>query len=124
MPHPFSHSSVEDSRISPFPADASPLQILGHSGIFDAFYYLKSNPDLHTLGTAVLRHYHQHGWREGRKPNPFFDPHWYLSQNRDVIGDPLLHYILHGEREGRGSIRCGMRGPTTSRNGCWPSPIT
>ena len=104
MPHPFSHSSVEDSRISPFPADASPLKILGHSGIFDAFYYLKSNPDLHTLGTAVLRHYHQHGWREGRKPNPFFDPHWYLSQNRDVIGDPLLHYILHGEREGRRPI--------------------
>lgn len=104
MPNAFSHSPAEESRISPFPVDASPLQILGHSGIFDAFYYLKTNPDLKSFGTAVLQHYHQHGWREGRKPNPFFDPHWYLSQNRDVIGDPLLHYILHGEREGRRPI--------------------
>lgn len=104
MPHAFSHSPVEDTRTSPFPADASPLQILGYSGTFDAFYYLKSNPDLQEFGTAVLQHYHQHGWREGRKPNPFFDPHWYLSQNRDVIGDPLLHYVLRGEREKRRPI--------------------
>ena len=104
MPNAFSHSPVEDSRSSIFPVDASPLQILGHSGLFDAFYYLQSNPDLKTFGTEVLRHYHQHGWREGRKPNAFFDPHWYLSQNRDVIGDPLLHYILRGEREGRRPI--------------------
>lgn len=104
MPHAFLHSVSEESRTSPFPIDASPLQILGYSGIFDAFYYLKTNPDLSAFGTAVLQHYHQHGWREGRKPNPFFDPHWYLSQNRDVIGDPLLHYALHGEREGRRPI--------------------
>ncbi len=104
MMNAFSHSPAEVSRSSSFPVDASPLQILGHSGLFDAFYYLQTNPDLETLGTEVLRHYHQHGWREGRKPNPFFDPHWYLSQNRDVIGDPLLHYILRGEREGRRPI--------------------
>ncbi|WP_215766830.1 glycoside hydrolase family 99-like domain-containing protein [Gluconobacter cerinus] len=82
----------------------SALQILGYSGVFDATYYLKSNPDLHNLGTAALRHYHQHGWREGRKPNPFFDPHWYVAQNRDVLGDPLLHYVTKGEKEGRRPI--------------------
>jgi len=104
MPNAFSHSPADDSQAPSFPVDASPLQILGHSGLFDAFYYLKTNPDLEPLGTDVLRHFHQHGWREGRKPNPFFDPHWYLSQNRDVIGDPLLHYVLRGEREGRRPI--------------------
>ncbi|WP_408873111.1 glycoside hydrolase family 99-like domain-containing protein [Gluconobacter roseus] len=104
MSNAFSRAPSETSRTWPFPVDASPLQILGHSGTFDAFYYVKTNPDLKTLGTAVLQHYHQHGWREGRKPNPFFDPHWYLSQNRDVIGDPLLHYVLRGEREGRRPI--------------------
>ncbi|MFT9298973.1 MAG: hypothetical protein ABF542_12795, partial [Gluconobacter sp.] len=64
----------------------SALQILGYSGVFDATYYLKNNPDLQNLGTAALRHYHQHGWKEGRKPNPFFDPHWYVAQNRDGLG--------------------------------------
>ncbi|GBR69166.1 glycoside hydrolase family 99-like domain-containing protein [Gluconobacter kanchanaburiensis] len=104
MSNAFSHAPSDTQRSSTFPADASPLQILGYSGTFDAFYYLEANPDLSGLGTAVLSHYHQHGWREGRKPNPFFDPHWYLSQNRDVIGDPLLHYVQRGEREGRRPI--------------------
>ncbi|EHH68251.1 hypothetical protein [Gluconobacter morbifer] len=100
---PLQKSGVSSS-VPAHPAEASPLHVLGYSGTFDAAYYVKSNPDLKTLGTGVLRHYHQHGWREGRKPNPFFDPHWYLSQNRDVIGDPLLHYVKHGESEGRRPI--------------------
>lgn len=83
---------------------ASILQRLGHSGLFDAAFYLTRNPDLRSLGTGALAHYHHHGWREGRKPNPYFDPGWYLSQNRDVSGDPLLHYVCHGEREGRRPI--------------------
>ncbi|MCQ9156222.1 glycoside hydrolase family 99-like domain-containing protein [Acidomonas methanolica] len=82
----------------------STLSRIGHSGLFDAAFYLARNPDLRTLGSGVLAHYHEHGWREGRKPNPYFDPHWYLSQNRDVVSDPLLHYICEGEREGRRPI--------------------
>ncbi|MDI6653613.1 glycoside hydrolase family 99-like domain-containing protein [Gluconobacter japonicus] len=81
------------------------LQVLGYSGTFDAAYYLKTNPDLKNLGTAVLRHYHHCGWKEGRKPNPFFDPHWYLKQYPDVLGDPLLHYVIAGEKEGRQPIK-------------------
>lgn len=80
------------------------LSRIGHSGLFDSGFYLRRNPDLHPLGSGVLAQYHQHGWREGRKPNAFFDPSWYLMQNRDVIGDPLLHYILQGEAEGRRPI--------------------
>lgn len=93
-------------RSSPPAASARPtsLQILGYSGTFDAAYYLKTNPDLKNLGTGVLRHYHECGWKEGRKPNAFFDPRWYLSQYRDVLGDPLLHYVMHGEKEGRRPI--------------------
>lgn len=80
------------------------LSRLGHSGLFDAAFYLARNPDLRDLGSRVLAHYHQHGWREGRKPNAHFDPRWYLSQNPDVLGDPLLHYIAHGEKQGRRPI--------------------
>lgn len=85
-------------------AEPSPLHLLGYSGAFDAAWYLKTNPDLARLGSGALRHYHEHGWREGRKPNAFFDPVWYLAQNRDVTGDPLLHYVTAGEREGRRPI--------------------
>lgn len=85
-------------------ADPSFLQIIGHSGLFDPTYYLKNNPDLYNIGTESLRHYHIHGWKEGRKPNQFFDPKWYAQQNRDVLNDPLLHYITQGEREGRRPI--------------------
>ena len=81
-----------------------PIHLLGHSGTFEPAYYLQNHPDLMHLGTGILEHYHQHGWKEGRKPNPFFDPHWYLEHNREVVGDPLLHYVLHGESEGRRPI--------------------
>ncbi|GAN55442.1 glycoside hydrolase family 99-like domain-containing protein [Tanticharoenia sakaeratensis] len=85
-------------------SNPGPIQVLGHSGLFDASYYVQRNPDLASLGPGVLGHYHHHGWREGRKPNAYFDPSWYLSVNRDVTTDPLLHYVEIGERQGRRPI--------------------
>ena len=92
------------------PAAASPfgeLQVIGHSGLFDCDFYLGGNPDLAGLGSEALSHYHNYGWREGRKPNLYFDPRWYLSQYPDVAAagiDPLLHYILRGEAAGNRPI--------------------
>lgn len=77
------------------------LRCIGHSGLFDIAFYLSRNPDLRDLGSGALSHYHHSGWREGRKPNPFFDPTWYLETYRDVTGDPLYHYITRGDYEGR-----------------------
>ncbi|WP_438382232.1 glycoside hydrolase family 99-like domain-containing protein [Asaia sp. BMEF1] len=77
------------------------LKTIGHSGLFDTAFYLSRNPDLQDIGSGALLHYHTTGWREGRKPNPFFDPLWYLATYRDVTEDPLHHYILRGEYEGR-----------------------
>jgi glycosyltransferase involved in cell wall biosynthesis len=51
-----------------------------------------------------MTHFHRFGWREGRCPNAYFDPAWYVRQYPDVASadvDPLLHYIQHGEAEGR-----------------------
>jgi hypothetical protein len=45
-----------------------------------------------------------HGWREGRQPNFYLDPSWYLAHHADVREagfDPVLHYLLHGDAEGR-----------------------
>ncbi|RUT25902.1 hypothetical protein C0V97_08640 [Asaia sp. W19] len=77
------------------------LRCIGHSGLFDTAFYLSRNPDLQDLGSGALAHYHSTGWREGRKPNPFFDPGWYLARYRDVTEDPLHHYLTRGEYEGR-----------------------
>ena len=56
---------------------------------------------------SPLARFLSEGWRSGAAPNPFFDPGWYLSQNRDIpdFGDPLTHYLLYGEAEGRWPCR-------------------
>ena len=65
------------------------------------------NPDIAACGIDPVTHYCRYGWREGRFPNPYFDPAYYLQRNRDVResgAEPLLHYIEYGEAEGRQPI--------------------
>lgn len=43
-------------------------------------------------------------FRMGVDPNPYFDSDWYLLEYKDIAesgGDPLLHYVCFGEKEGR-----------------------
>ena len=77
--------------------------VLTH-GLFEAAYYLASNPDVAAAGLDPYQHYEQYGWHEGRNPNPFFSTSGYLAANLDVKAaglDPLLHYDQFGWREGR-----------------------
>lgn len=49
-------------------------------------------------------HYLHVGWREGRKPNAWFDPRAYCVANADVYeagAEPFGHYLSHGRREQR-----------------------
>jgi len=96
-------SSVAE-RPAQAPEEAEHLATLAASGLFDPLFYMSRNPGLAATPEEALRHYHFHGWREGRAPNLYFDPKFYLDQNPDVRAaglDPLLHYIWAGEREGR-----------------------
>ena len=71
---------------------------------FDAAWYLARNPDVAAAGADPLRHYADHGWKEGRDPNTYFGTAWYLKQNPDVAAarvNPLQHYADRGWREGR-----------------------
>ena len=78
--------------------------------LFAASAYLLEHADVAEAGLAPLRHYVEHGWREGRSPHPLFPNDWYLARNPDVLADgsinPLDHYLQHGWREGR-----------------WPNPL-
>jgi hypothetical protein len=81
------------------------------AAVFDAGYYLESNPDLADTGVDPLAHYVMHGRGERRAPSPLFDPVWYLEKNEDVAGaglDPLDHYLTSGGQEGRDPIRAGF----------------
>ena len=56
---------------------ARELDILRRSGLFDAVFYLRTNPDIENSGVEPLTHYHLYGWAEGRRPNFYFDPAFY-----------------------------------------------
>lgn len=78
--------------------------------VFNETYYLAQNPDVAAAISANLiadaeTHFVQHGYSEGRDPNPYFDISYYLQQNTDVATagiNPLAHYNTFGEDEGRG----------------------
>jgi glycosyltransferase involved in cell wall biosynthesis len=73
------------------------------SGLFLAEWYLERHQELAEVGDLLV-YYCRQGWRLGDQPNPYFDPGFYLASNQDVARagvNPLLHYVLHGDKEGR-----------------------
>ena len=79
-------------------------EIVGKSGLFDAAFYLRNNPDVANAGVDPLQHYIRRGRYEGRSPREDFDASFYLKANSDVEQagmDPFIHYVLHGREEKR-----------------------
>ena len=74
---------------------------------FDHEYYLLWNPDVATLGLDPLKHFLEHGWREGRDPCRHFSIREYQAASPDLGEDvnPLLHFLEFGWREGRDPCR-------------------
>ncbi|MDE3748605.1 Rossmann-fold NAD(P)-binding domain-containing protein [Methylobacterium radiotolerans] len=74
---------------------------------FDATFYLVANPDVRAAGIDPLRHYMEHGWKEGRDPSAGFSTSGYLAADPDVAAsgrNPLLHFLNDGFSEGRGGF--------------------
>lgn len=88
--------------------DAAPQRLDGEidairaSALLDCVAYARAHG---LAGPAEAEwHFLTAGAAAGYKPNPYFDPAWYLAQNPDIaaIGiNPLLHYIAEGEAAGR-----------------------
>lgn len=71
---------------------------------FDPVYYLDRNSDVRSSGCDPLRHYLDHGWKEGRDPSAGFSTSGYLAANPDVDAageNPLVHFLNSGLAEGR-----------------------
>jgi hypothetical protein len=71
--------------------------------LFDSAFYSQRYPDVGAARMHCFAHYLLHGAAEGRKPNPWFDPDYYLARSsaaRQRGGDPFVDYLAHGRREG------------------------
>jgi hypothetical protein len=70
-------------------------------GLLDSMTVAVTMPDVIAAGADPVRHYCTFGWRERRRPNPYFDTGWYLDTHDIPAGmNPLLHYVLFGENQG------------------------
>lgn len=65
---------------------------------FDAAYYLSKNPDVLKAGMDPLTHFLKYGWKEGRRPNNWFNPPEYITRHRELVGtdtNPFLHFLAN-----------------------------
>lgn len=77
---------------------------------FDGDYYRSHYQDIARAKCDPVRHYCEHGWREGRNPSAHFDTRFYLEENADVERagvNPFVHYLQRGRAEGRKPKRMG-----------------
>lgn len=80
------------------------IEIIRQSGLFLSDWYISQYPQAAQDGAQGVLHFCLTGWREGARPNPYFETGWYVQQNPDVVAsqlNPLVHYIIIGEAEGR-----------------------
>lgn len=92
-------------------------RIIAKSGLFDAAWYLKENPDIAASKIDPLQHYVRFGAAEGRNPHPHFDTRAYVERNPEVARsgmNPLAHSILHGTGIGGGAGTASAPGRDTA----------
>jgi glycosyltransferase involved in cell wall biosynthesis len=78
--------------------------LISASGLFDAGWYAKGNPDIATAGIDPLDHYLASGASELRDPGPLFDASRYAQHHPyqpAVAKNPLLHYLKNGGTRAR-----------------------
>ncbi|WP_105244572.1 glycosyltransferase [Psychrobacter sp. Marseille-P5312] len=77
------------------------INLFSESPLFIAEWYNAVNEDLRDMGLDTVKHYSTFGEKEGRKPNPYFNPIWYKKQySLDDEQSPLFHYLMEGFSEG------------------------
>ena len=77
-------------------------RVLVETGFFDERYYAAHYAV--PPGQDLFEHFFLRGYKDGNRPNPVFDPLWYMSAYPAVAAsglNPLLDYALFGEKAGR-----------------------
>lgn len=60
--------------------DIDPIKTILKSDLFDAEWYLDTNPDVKNAGIDATYHFYTRGWLEGRSPSLSFDMGKYLKE--------------------------------------------
>ncbi len=78
------------------------MTLLTDTGAFQRDWYLATYPDIAAADIDPLTHFYFYGFKEGRRPNPYFDPLWYMARNGELAPyvNPLVHYVIVGEAAG------------------------
>jgi FkbM family methyltransferase len=95
FPDPFDTSNPHYNYLAWFKAEVSSHRPAGKSVSSYIHEVWSENPLVHFVSTRGS---------QGVRPNPYFDPLFYLESNPDVTAagiDPLSHYLHVGVREGR-----------------------
>ncbi len=82
---------------------AAEIAALRASPLFDAKFYLASQPSVAAARHDPVAHYVWIGAQSGAMPNRYFDTPWYLARNPDVAAsgeNPLLHWQREGAARG------------------------
>jgi glycosyltransferase involved in cell wall biosynthesis/GT2 family glycosyltransferase len=107
--------------------DAALIAKIRSSGLFDAKFYLATNPDVAAAEIDPVVHYLNFGWREGRDPSKHFGSSSYLASNPDVAAagiNPLVHYLQYGLREKRSIANFLSSGMTQASGGLSDVPLS
>ena len=83
------------------------VETIRKSGLFDESYYRSMYPDLPPAPHDLIRHYCEHGWREGKNPSDDFDTNFYLTTNSDIRNadiNPFWHFASAGAMEMRHAL--------------------
>lgn len=78
------------------------VEAIKKSGLFNEKFYRSTYLDLALHPVDAVRHYCQHGWREGRNPSAHFNTRFYLEKYSDIFDagiNPLFHYVIAGASE-------------------------
>ena len=94
-----------------------------HPGSIDPNYYLINGSDVHEAQLDPAEHFCRYGWREGRKPNIYFDTRWYQQTNPAACATAdrsggALHSRGRGGRPPAGAL---FRSAVVSRDLCGPA---
>jgi O-antigen biosynthesis protein len=107
-------------------------ELLANSGLFDAEFYIRANPDIAALNVDPLMHYLEWGCRERRDPSAHFDTSYYLNQCQTVGETPanaLFHYLTVGASRGltpkpplvANSLQLALKGDARKANAPQPA---
>jgi len=91
------------------PANRTEVRFVRLSGLVDEEWYLATYPDAKSDHFDAVSHYCALGWKEGYRPNFYFDTEWYRENYPALHIDgrnPLYDYIVQGEKKN-----------------AWPSPL-